>query len=1191
MASIVLSSLAATAGSFLGGGPLAMAGRLVGAGAGRFIDNKLFGSIHSSSSSGPRLKDLSVQTSTYGSIIPIIFGVVRTAGNIIWARPLSEKATTTAHRGGAKGARVRHSHTQYSYFASFAISICEGEIDEVIRIYAGNEQIQLSLYNIRIYKGSEKQMPDPLIESFEGAGKTPAFRGQAYVVFEDFPLAAFGNHIPNFNFEVRKKASSQSELTSDKLVKSIVIIPGGGEYVYDTVTQYKSIGSTHNKTWCPIGKAKSLNHNTNCGKTNAMLAVDQLQKALPNVEWVSVVVNWFGTSLDIANCQILPGVEYWDNSTRNYPDPWSVAGYDRYNAHKISQTNEKPNYGGTINDASIVRFVQELKARGLKVVLYPMVFMDLPNKPWRGDLGGDYRQVDKFFERYNKFIIHYCTLLKNQVDAIIIGSEFKALTAIQAPDNSFPAVDNLVKLAKLCRSIVGNNTMLTYAADWSEYHHSSGGWYNMDKLWASPDLDFIGIDAYFPLSNSHNSLYDIAGITKGWESGVGYDFYYKDQTRSTTGPLSPEYAWKNIRWWWENYHINPDGSVTDWQPKSKKIWFTEYGFPSVDCCTNQPNVFNDPNSLHATYPIHSNGTADFKAQANAIVATELKWLNSDMVDRKFLWCWDARPYPYWPDLLQMWSDGKAWQKGHWVQGKIGNSTLAGVLEDLSLRAGLSANKVTCSKLNESLDGLVIDSQTSIRDIINMLQKAYQFDVIEKAGQINFSLSTKDVVDINKDDLAMVNDIPLMSTRRTQDIELPQRVDVNYLDIAQNHQISNQHAKHMHTKSRESICLDLPLVLSQASAKMIAQHHIHNIWSSRNHYSFYLPPKYLDIKPGDLLKINYCGKTHVIKVIGISIGKNNLIKVEAISYKEFKKAIENGNDTNQSLSDFTPISATELVILDIPHLAQFGLEESYVLVGTVAKTDNWTGATIFSSSAKGSGYQELAYIDTLATTGHAICKLPPHNPGLIDYKNRILLNLEHGELISVLPYDIARGANLCIIGDEILQFQNARLIGEGQYELSTLYRGLCSTEDAINAHEEGDRFVLIDENLKKVNIPYSERRQVKYLKAVSNGHTLGQSQEIEFIYQANCQKPFSPVHLRLRGRHLTWIPRSRLKNSLPDYTGTPLDANLERYLIRLGSKTIQTTQPELTLETSNKMEDIMVCQLNDMGMEGCYILQK
>ena len=218
---------------------------------------------------------------------------------------------------------------------------------------------------------------------------------------------------------------------------------------------------------------------------------------------------------------------------------------------------------------------------------------------------GSANKINTFFTKndgYNKFIEHYANLLKNDIDAIIIGSEMKGLTSIKASNGSYPAVDCFCNLATKIRQIVGKNTIITYASDWSEYHHNDYGEYNMDKLWAYKDIDVIGIDAYMPLSNSTTSIYDVDTLVNGWRSGEGYDFYYSNGERTETQPLPPEWAWKNIEYFWSHYHYKSNGTKTEWRPKMKKIWFTEYGFPSVDCCSNEPNVFFSSGSLDSGFP-------------------------------------------------------------------------------------------------------------------------------------------------------------------------------------------------------------------------------------------------------------------------------------------------------------------------------------------------------------------------------------------------------------------------------------------------------------------------------------------------------------------------------------------------------------------------------------------------------------
>src|SRR5690606_8982033 len=114
-------------------------------------------------------------------------------------------------------------------------------------------------------------------------------------------------------------------------------------------------------------------------------------------------------------------------------------------------------------------------------------------------------------------------------------------TKVKDGGDNFPAVEALVDLAADVKDIVGSGVKVSYAADWSEYHHADGGWYNLDPLWASPDIDFIGIDAYFPLTDEPQAGITYEKIIDGWTSGEGYDWYYSDPERTTHVALAPEY--------------------------------------------------------------------------------------------------------------------------------------------------------------------------------------------------------------------------------------------------------------------------------------------------------------------------------------------------------------------------------------------------------------------------------------------------------------------------------------------------------------------------------------------------------------------------------------------------------------------------------------------------------------------------
>ena len=128
---------------------------------------------------------------------------MRTGGKIIWATEFREETRTTHQDGGGKGGGGGGGTevTEYFYFANFAVGLCEGPIAGIGRIWADGKLLDRDGVTLRAASGGEDQEPDSLIVA-KGAGDAPAYRGTAYVVFEELPLRGFGNRIPQLSFEV-----------------------------------------------------------------------------------------------------------------------------------------------------------------------------------------------------------------------------------------------------------------------------------------------------------------------------------------------------------------------------------------------------------------------------------------------------------------------------------------------------------------------------------------------------------------------------------------------------------------------------------------------------------------------------------------------------------------------------------------------------------------------------------------------------------------------------------------------------------------------------------------------------------------------------------------------------------------------------------------------------------------------------
>ena len=583
MAQVVLSTAASAVSSF-GSAIASTAASSIANLAASTATSLIFGP-NRRTREGPRLDSFTVQASTEGASILRVFGRARLSGQVIWAANFRETISEDVQSG--KGARLgtQTTTTTFSYSISLAVGLCEGEISRIGRVWADGKPFDLSLVNSRVYQGSESQMPDGIIESVEGPGQAPAFRGLAYIVFEDLPLAEFGNRIPQFSFEIEKPLEGDNQQTLEKLASAINIIPSSGEFVYGTTPVTRTLGEG-------IHLSENVHHNN--GGTDFSSSLDALESNLQNVRHTALVVAWFGTDLRLGECEFHPGVE--TDTKQNLPFEWSVSGQTRENAYLISELNGQSSYGGTPTDIGVMEAIADMAQRGLKIMFHPFILMDvapgsnLPDPdqgiqspyPWRGRIrAGNIDQSDQarlatkhFFgsaqvsdfsisengvifsgdetdNGFRRMILHYahlCALANIQysgaIEAFLLGSELRGVSRTRDENGNYVAVEEFIALARDVRAILGPDVAISYGADWSEYfgHQPGDGsndrFFHLDPLWADDDIDFIGIDYYMPISdwrpgrahldaeNSENGPYALSYLQNNIRAGEGYDWFY-----------------------------------------------------------------------------------------------------------------------------------------------------------------------------------------------------------------------------------------------------------------------------------------------------------------------------------------------------------------------------------------------------------------------------------------------------------------------------------------------------------------------------------------------------------------------------------------------------------------------------------------------------------------------------------------
>ena len=803
----------------------------------------------------PPNKDLNAPSSSiYGNMIPKIYGTARVIGKLIWTKPInySEHQKITTHSN--KSPTVTHEYTDC--YATLAVALCSGPIHEISKIWANELPLNLATVKHRIYKGTEDQEADPLI--LETENHSTAYKGLAYVVIEDLPLRDYNNKIPRFVFEV---TSYPEEFLENHVTKNIIAVhtAGDGEFTYDTTIQKRVNVNTINGKKIPYGTATKIN--AELATSYALSGLNSLQKTLPNVQWIGVTVCWVASSPDISQCTIKPAT-IEDTNFQTFPDTWQVENYRSLRAHTIP-TNYASKYRGTVNDASLLRYLSELKLRKYKVLLLLKVVVMHESETKL--LCSDPNDIDKFFDlHYKPFVEHYCNLTKGTIDAFVVASGFSKLTEIRDTYNKYPAVDALTKIAAIAKKALGRHVVITYAADYDEYH-SHNGVYNMDTLWASKHIDVVGINAYFPLFpplQSTNKL-NAKDIQQLWKSGEGYRYFYK-------GPRKPEnivryeenqFAWKNILYWWKNSHsMNNAGKMetSPWKAGSKKIWFIEYGFRSVENCTQKDlNPGPDVNVLNIN---STELNVDYAAQKTAIEGTILAWSESKVVEIMFLYAWNLHPYPGSYDA----NSYKLWQTGYWINNKISLITLSAIISDVFKSSEVPISSVETENLDTAVHGYSISEHVPVWKIIEELQSVYFFNVKKSSNKITLSRSQSGNVSIIPgEDLETGESSISYYSSANKNIAM-----LSYVSVRFRYQTRLYfHQKHRNMHASRDVT-HIPLVLDDGQAEKIWHLAYDEMINKKTFLQIPLPLKYLWLRVGDVIGVE--SLHHVIKITNMEV---------------------------------------------------------------------------------------------------------------------------------------------------------------------------------------------------------------------------------------------------------------------------------------------------------------------------------
>lgn len=433
-----------------------------------------------------------------------------------------------------------------------------------------------------------------------------------------------------------------SEPNTESALRAVVLGPGHGEF---------ALGTTRVRD----GNGAPLNEFAGQQVSDLVVSLNHLQATAPNVAAVNLLVAWHGDDLRMGECDIKPKVE---STTRtSAPYLWRVGPTLRDDAGLISRPDSLPVFGGAPSDRSLYEAIQEIRSRGLRVAVTPIILLDIPEgnakaDPYGGEEQGAYphrskitchpaageestvdqtsgaaTQVTAFFGTadaedfgwnasaryvtysgpaewsYRRFVLHVAQVVAaaGGAEDFLLGSDLGGVTTVRSSATAYPAVDALVSLSAEVRDLLPD-ARISYSAGWREAHGhrpadgSGDVFFHLDAFWGHFDTGFVGIETHAPLSD--------------WRDGNTH----LDRQAGYTSIYETDYLRANIE----------GGEGYDWEYASTADRDAQTRTPITDATYGEPWVLRDKDMRGWWQNLHYNRPGGTRSETPTIWAPELK---------------------------------------------------------------------------------------------------------------------------------------------------------------------------------------------------------------------------------------------------------------------------------------------------------------------------------------------------------------------------------------------------------------------------------------------------------------------------------------------------------------------------------------------------------------------------------------
>lgn len=492
----------------------------------------------------------------------------------------------------------------------------------------------------------------------------------------------------------------------------------------------------------------------------------------------------------------------------------------------------------------------------------------------------------------------------------------------------------------------------------------------------------------------------------------------------------------------------------------------------------------------------------------------------------------------------------------------------GVASDLLQEVGIPASKIDLSALSAIVcHGLLVANVTECRNVLQHLERAYQFDFVELDGKVkaikrgSLPVATIDAIHLGAKAGLEGAEQKVIITRGQED-EIPREVFVHYADKDFDFKITNQRGVRQYGSNIEPENITLPVTLSADEAATIAYIAAHVGWLQRNVYQFSLPWVYFFLGPADVVNLPVEGiGTVTVRIVEMTFNLWGEMEIVAVEEDPSIYSFQATGHTGTGDSSVSALLATDFAAMDSNALRDADADSIGFYTAASGGGDPWPGASI--EKPTGGFLHEDGTISLVGTSNEYAAKHGTAEteladclkPEVWDTVNTVDVHCRKGALLSSTDEAVLNGANTIVIGQEIIQYVTATSLGDGVYRLSRLLRGRRGTEYAMNQHVVGEKWFLADTvTVRRANLNWLHKGTTFTLKAyeyrkIYSGSVVPAEQNLGLT--GNSRMPYSPVHIK--GERdvdddltISWIRRARKNHEWLSYGDVPLDESSERY---------------------------------------------